>query len=109
MKIKFIIVKLFDYFFIQETQKKSLKSFVVVRFNCDKKYDLVHSSWINDEQTATMYPTELNGKSMVEVVDLAVSISDTSYKFKSYACEIIASGSKYILIWKVPMIFKYRK
>lgn len=77
---------------------EDLKSYVIVQFDIDKQYDVVHSSWLNKERTVTMYPTELKGMAMLTLVSNAVSTKDASHKFKPYKImRICASGSKYSL------------
>ncbi|KAL5277838.1 hypothetical protein ACFFRR_002832 [Megaselia abdita] len=61
----------------------------------DKQYDIVNRSWLNETQDVSWYPTELKGKTMLEVVSLGVSYSDLTYKFRQYKIlRICASGDK---------------
>lgn len=74
-----------------------MKTYVVVQFEMDNQFDIIHKTWLNEEQDTAMYPTDLKGKTMLEVVSSGISVSDTSYKFKPYKItNIYAMGSEYI-------------
>lgn len=73
----------------------NLGPYVVVQFDCDESYDVVHSTWINDQQTDVMYPQNLKGKTMLDMVSEGISKTDSTYKFKSYEIrKICADGCK---------------
>lgn len=70
---------------------KISSNYAIVQFEIDKMFELVHCSWFSADLKSVKYPTQLEGKLMIDIVKEAANPDGERYKFKSY---------KVLKIWK---------